>query len=70
MNQLEKLPEHGKIAVFIGPEGGFSDQEIEDALRHGIEPVTLGKRILRTETAAITSLSVLMLMLEAKVAGE
>ncbi len=70
MEELEKLPEHGKIAVFIGPEGGFSEQEVEDALRHGIEPVTLGKRILRTETAAITSLSVLMLMLEAKAAEE
>lgn len=66
MEELGKLPEHGKIAVFIGPEGGFSDEEIEDALNHGIEPITLGKRILRTETAAITSLSVLMLMLEAK----
>ncbi|SFG38999.1 RsmE family RNA methyltransferase [Oribacterium sp. WCC10] len=66
MEELNKLPEHGKIAVFIGPEGGFTDGEIEDALQHGIEPVTLGKRILRTETAAITSLSVLMLMLEAK----
>lgn len=70
MEELEKLPEHGKIAVFIGPEGGFSEQEVEDALQHGIEPVTLGKRILRTETAAITSLSVLMLMLEAKTAEE
>ncbi len=66
MEELGKLPEHGKIAVFIGPEGGFSDEEIEDALNYGIEPITLGKRILRTETAAITSLSVLMLMLEAK----
>lgn len=66
MEELRKLPDHGRIAVFIGPEGGFSDSEIEDALQHGIEPITLGKRILRTETAAITSLSVLMLMLEAK----
>ena len=66
MDELQKLPDHGKIAVFIGPEGGFSDSEIDDALQHGIEPITLGKRILRTETAAITSLSVLMLMLEAK----
>ena len=64
MEELRKLPKHGKIAVFIGPEGGFADVEIEDAMVHGIEPITLGKRILRTETAAITSMSILMLTLE------
>ncbi|HBP24653.1 MAG TPA: 16S rRNA methyltransferase [Oribacterium sp.] len=64
MEELRKLPRHGRIAVFIGPEGGFSDQEIEDAMAHQIEPITLGKRILRTETAAITSMSMLMLSLE------
>ena len=64
MEELRKLPKHGKIAVFIGPEGGFADVEIEDAMAHGIEPITLGKRILRTETAAITSMSILMLTLE------
>lgn len=65
MEELKKVPRQGKIAVFIGPEGGFSEAEIEDALFHGIEPITLGKRILRTETAAITSMSMLMLTLEA-----
>lgn len=64
MEALRKLPKHGKIAVFIGPEGGFADVEIEDAMAHGLEPITLGKRILRTETAAITSMSILMLTLE------
>ena len=64
MEELRKLPKHGKIAVFIGPEGGFADVEIEDAMAYGIEPITLGKRILRTETAAITSMSILMLTLE------
>ncbi len=53
-----------KIAVFIGPEGGFSEEEIQDALNHGVQPVTLGRRILRTETAAITSLSLIMTALE------
>ncbi len=64
MEELKKVQNHGRIAVFIGPEGGFSDGEIDDALKHGIEPITLGKRILRTETAAITSMSMLMLTLE------
>lgn len=52
------------VAVFIGPEGGFEAQEIELAQAAGILPVTLGKRILRTETAGMTVLSVLMFRLE------
>ena len=52
------------LAVFIGPEGGFSDEEIELALHAGIRPVTLGKRILRTETAALFVLSAAGLLLE------
>ncbi len=53
------------IAVFIGPEGGFEESEIRAALSAGIEPVTLGRRILRTETAGLTVLSWLMYHLEA-----
>lgn len=52
------------IAVFIGPEGGFEQEEIELAMAAGIEPVTLGRRILRTETAGLTVLSWLMYHLE------
>ena len=52
------------IAVFIGPEGGFEHEEIELAMAAGIEPVTLGRRILRTETAGLTVLSWLMYHLE------
>jgi len=53
-----------KIAVFIGPEGGFEETEIEAAGRDGVAPVTLGRRILRTETAAITVIGWLMYELE------
>lgn len=53
-----------EIAVFIGPEGGFEEAEIALALSDGIEPITLGKRILRTETAGMTVLSWIMYMLE------
>lgn len=49
-----------EIAVFIGPEGGFAEQEIDEAIGLGISPVTLGPRILRTETAGIAVLSILM----------
>lgn len=52
------------IAVFIGPEGGFEDSEIELALANGASTLTLGKRILRTETAGMTMLSILMFELE------
>jgi len=45
------------LGIFIGPEGGFSAEEIEKALMAGIMPVTLGKRILRTETAGMTAIS-------------
>lgn len=53
-----------EINVIIGPEGGFSDKEIEKAKSKGIEILTLGDRILRTETAAITALSILMYELQ------
>ena len=46
------------IALLIGPEGGLSDPEIESALSHGFDALTLGPRVLRTETAPIVALSV------------
>ncbi|MCX8131006.1 MAG: 16S rRNA (uracil(1498)-N(3))-methyltransferase [Clostridia bacterium] len=49
-----------KLSILIGPEGGFSEKEIENAIRYGINPVTLGPRILRTETAGIAVISILM----------
>lgn len=45
------------LAVFIGPEGGFSIDEIEKAVKSGVVPVTLGKRILRTETAGMAAVA-------------
>lgn len=52
------------VGVFIGPEGGFEEKEVRDAMEAGGKPVTLGKRILRTETAGMTMLSILMYTLE------
>jgi 16S rRNA (uracil1498-N3)-methyltransferase len=52
------------IAVFIGPEGGFDEAEVEQAKKLGWQPVSLGNRILRTETAGLTMLSILMYQLE------
>lgn len=56
-----------EIAVFIGPEGGFDEGEIELALKKGVRPISLGKRILRTETAGLAILSVIMMRLEGAV---
>ena len=52
------------VGIFIGPEGGFEREEVETAIAEGAKAVTLGKRILRTETAGLTTLSVLMFHLE------
>ncbi len=61
---IEAIRPGQSVAVFIGPEGGFEQSEVEEALAANIMPVTLGKRILRTETAGITVLSWLMYHLE------
>lgn len=52
------------VAVFIGPEGGFEENEVKKAADSGIEPITLGRRILRTETAGFTVLAWIMYQLE------
>lgn len=61
---LKKVQKGIKIGIFIGPEGGFEESEIQYALENGIHPISLGKRILRTETAGLAILSVLMFQLE------
>ena len=48
------------VALFIGPEGGFAAEEIELAQEHNIQPITLGKRILRAETAAMVASALLI----------
>lgn len=52
------------VGIFIGPEGGFEKEEVGRAVEAGVMPITLGKRILRTETAGIAVLSILMYRLE------
>ena len=49
-----------KIAIIIGPEGGIEENEIDDLIAHNVNTVSLGKRILRTETAPITISSIIM----------
>ena len=61
---LENIRSGQTIGIFIGPEGGFEKEEVERAMETGAKPVSLGKRILRTETAGLCILSVLMFRLE------
>ena len=52
------------IAVFIGSEGGFDEGEVDEAIQSGITPISLGKRILRTETAGLAVMAWLSFVLE------
>ena len=61
---LQSVKDVEKIALLIGPEGGFEESEIEEAKAKNAHPITLGRRILRTETAALTALSWVMYELE------
>ena len=65
-NVIEDIAPGQSVGIFIGPEGGFEKEEIELAVQHGAVPVSLGKRILRTETAGLTALSILMYHLESR----
>jgi 16S rRNA (uracil1498-N3)-methyltransferase len=48
------------IGIFIGSEGGFSPEEVGLAVENGAQAATLGKRILRAETAPLAALSIIM----------
>ena len=61
---LEGLKSAKSVGIFIGPEGGFEEKEIQKTLDANAKVISLGKRILRTETAAITSVSMCMLEIE------
>jgi len=52
------------ISIFIGPEGGFTTREVDQARRYGIVPVSLGPRILRAETAALVAATIILYQLE------
>lgn len=61
---LSQIKSGMSVGILIGPEGGFDEKEIEQAFEIGGKVISLGKRILRTETAAITSVSMCMLYAE------
>ncbi len=64
-DKISKVKESMTVGIFIGPEGGYEESEIEKAKAAGGEIVSLGKRILRTETASIAALAICMFNIEA-----
>lgn len=67
---LDEIRNGMSVGIFIGPEGGFDESEIELALGNNGKVISLGQRILRTETAALTSVAMCMLHVEMNVNGE
>lgn len=67
---LDKIKPGMSVGILIGPEGGFDEKEIAEAVKAGAATVSLGSRILRTETAAITAVSMCMLHTEMNVGEE
>ena len=63
-NALSQIKSGMSVGILIGPEGGFDEKEVEQAFEIGGKVISLGKRILRTETAAITSVGMCMLYAE------
>lgn len=61
---FKNLKAGDEIAIFIGPEGGFDTKEIDYAKESGVKPISLGKRILRTETAGMAVLAWISFVLE------
>ena len=63
-NILNKIDNYKRIAIVIGPEGGFTIDEVNYLLSIGFISVSLGKRILRSETASIALLAIIASYLE------
>ena len=69
-NALNEIKNGMSVGILIGTEGGFDENEIAQAFEMGGKVISLGKRILRTETAAITSVSMCMLYAEMNLGNE
>ena len=61
---IKSLHKYKSVGIFIGPEGGYDEEEIAYVKEMGMQIISLGKRILRTETAGLTTLSIIMFELE------
>ena len=66
LKDLSNVKNGESIGIIVGPEGGFSKEEVEYATRENYKSITLGKRILRSETACVFALSVISYLIEGK----
>lgn len=66
LKSVKAIEKHSKVMIMVGPEGGFSEKEELLAFKNGFKPISLGRRVLRAETASIASLSVLATLLDSK----
>jgi 16S rRNA (uracil1498-N3)-methyltransferase len=64
IDALSLIKKGMKVGIYIGAEGGFDQTEIQTLMQNNAKIISLGKRILRTETASITAISMLMLHAE------
>ena len=64
ITKIKNLKQNLKIGIIIGPEGGIEKEEVEILKEAGAKVITLGKRILRTETVALVLISIIMYELE------
>lgn len=62
---IKDIKNHSSLGIFIGPEGGFATEEVELAKEIGAKCITLGNRILRTETAGLAVMSIIMFEIDA-----
>ncbi len=67
---LSLIKKSSSVGILIGPEGGFEESEVEKAFSAGGKVISLGSRILRTETAAITAVGMCMLHAEMNLSGD
>jgi 16S rRNA (uracil1498-N3)-methyltransferase len=61
---MSEICSGAQVGIFIGPEGGFDESEVTRASEKGFIPITLGRRILRTETAAMAVMSWLVYLFD------
>lgn len=66
LNRAQKLsdvqPQSGKVVFMVGPEGGWTEKEEQQAYDAGFQSVTLGKRVLRTETASLAAIAAMQML--------
>lgn len=64
VDNILQISKKEKVCILVGPEGGFDQSEVDAAISWGFKPISLGQRILRSETAAIMAVGLLSFIME------